>query len=640
MKYVKYIAILIVVGTYFFLLQPKTYPIYGALDGFNSGCLEVKDGRAVGDDDKWGHTAELVFPNKGQRAAAGSLLVPQPGKKTWIFVCITTTEDIKCTSGNPEIDKEVFDKTDDYDSIMGNPDYTTKEMVGVVDGKNPTMTTTSAEPQFSDAPIYWFDKFDPGVMHKWLWLQQAEPPTDAGNGAGDLGAQQQATFEFIKGLAKNKKCTEIGWDPKGYVFDANTLYPVKGVSITISQKEKDGSYTDVTPRIGLSNPDISQVKSGQYSFYTPPGIYKLRITSSNATIAEINTVNPLYKKVFTLKNPISSIYQNGDEIVEVAGNVAVSHIPVSITNEGMLVKDLSIIMRNEEKSLNEEILFTGVLSHPKSLIKIESTYIDKSGKVTKDKTTEMADEVGEYAFSLSQSKTPQGTTLYLTKYSVTVSLNPEIYPNPGVQSPKNTFTGEVIPSYINGIAYNEKGIPLAKAIVGIYPSYSNNAMHYTSTDENGKFIIGSQNIPQFHYSLRYKKNTGEVMEVSTSSFIKQNVSYFDENKIVPFKKQLTSATDEVKSRKELDLIVGSSNPDMKIIISNKERSSTSTSKTSENSNSQLERKVSDSGPISKVGNAQVSSQMFAIVLIVILILVMIAVGIFVIIKAKKSETVY
>ena len=634
MKYIKYAAIVFVVCSYFFLLQPKLKPSYGALAGFNSDCLEIKDGRAVGNDDVWGHTAELVFQTKEQREKTQSQ-APVPGKKTWIFACITTTSGIKCTTGNRELDgsDDVFDKTEDYDNIMGNTDYKTKEIKGVIGGKNPTMTTTDAEPQFSNPPIYWYDKFEPGVMHKWFWLQEAEPPTDAGGGAGSAGALQQSTFEFIKGIAKNKKCTEIGWDPKGYVFDANTLYPVKGVSITISQEGVDGSYTDMTPRIGLSNPDISQEKSGQYSFYTPPGIYKLRITSSNATVATIGAINPLYKKIFTLKNPVSTIYQTGDKIVEIAGNVAVSHIPVSITNENMLVKDLSVISRSEEKSLNEEILFTGVLSHPKSLIKIVSSYIDKNGKTSQDATTEIADEVGEYAFALSQSKIVERTIVYLTKYTVTFSLNPEIYPNPGAQSPKNTFSGEVIPSYINGIAYDKKEVPLAKAIVGIYSSYSDNAMYYTSTDENGKFVIGSQHIPQFQYSLRYKKNTGEVIEVSASAFIKQNTSYFELNKIAPFKNLQTTTTEDIQAQKELNLIVGSSNPDMRMNSSAKKNSSPSTSKTNANTNQRGE--ISDSSSLSKTNKSEVNSQMFIVIVVTILILVMIAIGVFVVIKAKK-----
>ena len=194
MKYFKYLAVVFFVCSYFFLLQPLTKPVHAALAGFNSDCLEVKDGRAVGDGAVLGHTAELLFPTAEQRAAKGSQ-PPLPGKKTWVFVCIATTTGNKCTSGNPDIDVQIFGKRSDYDDLVNNKDYTTKNIGGVNNGKNPTTTTTDADPQFSNPPIYWFDEYIPAVQHSWLWLQEAVPVPDAGPGAGSAGAQQQATFD-------------------------------------------------------------------------------------------------------------------------------------------------------------------------------------------------------------------------------------------------------------------------------------------------------------------------------------------------------------------------------------------------------------------------------------------------------------
>jgi len=626
MKYLKYVTIVFVVCSYFLLLQPKIKSTYAAVAGFNSDCLEIKDGRAVGSDDVWGHTAELLFPTTEQRSKRGSQAA-LPGKKTWVFVCIATTTGNKCTSGNPDIDMEVFGKRSDYDDLAGSADYQTKEIGGVVDGKNPTSTTNDAEPQFTNPPIYWYDIYVPGVSHQWLWLQEAEPPKDDGMGAGDLGAQQQATFDFVRGLADSSKCAKISWDPKGYVFDASTLYPVKGVSITISQKGTNGVFTDIASQIGLSNPDISQEKSGQYSFFTPPGTYKLRITSSNATIADINTVNLSYKKVFTLLNPISTIYQTNNEIVETAGTVVVSHIPVSVTNESMLIKDLSVMMRKEEKSLNQEILFSGVLSHPNSVIKIDTSYIDKDGKTSQDTKTEMTDEVGEYAFSLPQTKSTEKTTIYLTKYTVTFSLNPAIYPNPGRTSPQNTFSGDVIPSYIEGIAYDKVGKPIANAIVGIYPSYSEKAMYYTSTDENGKYTIDSQHIPQFHYELSYKKKTGEVITLTPSSFIKQNTSYFAANNISPFKKKVTLFAEEKKAQDRLNTITGNKVPDIK--------KSEGGSISNPRGRYEIIPSVTPTGVATSINGDRTKG--IAIVIVIVTILIMTAVGAFVVIKAKKPQ---
>ncbi|MCX6730615.1 MAG: hypothetical protein NTZ55_02100 [Candidatus Roizmanbacteria bacterium] len=510
--------------------------------------------------------------------------------------------------------------------------------VGLTDSANPTTTTTDVEPQFESGTVTWADEYVPEVKHQWLWLQEALPPPEDETKAGDLGAQQQATFAMLHALADSSKCASISWDPKGSVLDAQTLYPVKGVAITLSQKGIDGTYADVPSKIGLTNPDISQSRSGQYSFYTAAGTYKLRVTSANATMVDISAMNPLYKSVFTLNDPISTMYKADQEIIEQTGKVAVSHVPVTVTSDSMLVKDLAVMWRKEEKSVGDEILFSGALTHPKSLIKLVTTYVDKDGVISQDTKTEMTNEIGEYKFFLAQVKTVPQTKLseekmlFLTKYDVTFSLNPAIYSNPGIQSPQNSFSGEVIPAYIDGIAYGEDNKPLVDAIVGVYPIYSDKAIAYAITDEAGRYIIGSQHIPQFSYALRYKKSTGEVIKVSTSTFVKQNAAYFIANEILPFSQRITTPAEEKAALALFKTVSGNKIPDMRVASDANKNSSTS--KSGSRLDGQQQEGVATSNPQKGIAGMQG----IIMIVVVLLILLMLGVGAFIMAKSKQSQT--
>lgn len=627
MKNLKYVLAICAVFGYFFSVQLK--PVQAqALLGFDSECLSAERESV--------HAASLSFPNAEERQKRNITKLPQGGAQTWVVACVGTTVGNKCTTGIPEQDDIIFGKHDDYTAIQG-AGYNPLNIGGLTNSSNPTTTTTDADPQFVGGPVRWADEYVPEVKHQWLWLQEAQPPPEDQSKAGDKGAQQQATFLMLHALADSSKCASISWDPKGYVIEAQTLYPVKGVSITISQKGTDGNYFDVPSKIGLTNPDVSQSRSGQYSFYTPAGTYKLRVSSPNATMVDVSAMNPLYKNVFTLTDPISTIYKADQEIIEQTGKVAISHIPVTVTSDSMLVKDLAVMWRKEEKSVGDEILFTGALSHPKSLIKLVTTYVDKDGVVSQDTKTEMTNEVGEYKFFLPQVKTVPQTklseekTLFLTKYEVTFSLNPEIYSNPGIQSPQNSFSGDVIPAYMDGVAYGEDNKPLVGAIVGVYPTYSDKAIAYAVTDEAGRYVIGSQHIPQFSYALRYKKSTGEVIKVSTSTFVKQNAAYFIANEVLPFSQKLSTAAEEKAAIALLKSTSGNKAPDM--------RTTSEINKNNSNkSNSRLDAQQQGGSVTSNASQGIGGMQGVVMIIVVILILVMLAVGAFIMAKSKQAQT--
>lgn len=645
MKNLKYVLIIFALFGYFFCLQltpihaqeeNPTPPTEKPVIGFNSECLSaLHDPNDV-------HGAFLSFPNAAEREKRNIQTLPKPDRQTWFFVCITKN-DTHCTTGNPDEDMKIFGKRDDYDYLAGVKDpFRAVDIGGATNSSNPTTSSADEEPRLvsnDGGEVHWHDEYLPEVSHRWQWLQVADPPEEGAGEAGGKGALQNATFPMEQAKGNNQKCADISWDPKGFVLDAQTLYPVKGVAITISQKGADGLFTDMASKIGLTNPDVSQQKSGQYSFYTPPGIYKLRVTSTNATMVDVSAMNPSYKSVFTLSNPISTIYKAGQEIIEQAGKVAISHIPVTVTSDSMLVKDLAVSWRNVERSPGQDLFFSGALSHPRSIVKVVATYVDKDGVASQTTTTELTDEIGEYEFSIPQTKTTPQTklsdskTVFLTRYDATLSLNPEIYPNPGLSSPELSFSGEVIPTYIDGIAYDEKSQPFSEGtIVGVYPSYSEKAMAYAVTDANGRFMIGSQHIPQVPYTLRYRKSTGEVIKVSTSTFVKQNAAYFVANEIMPFKQRPTTQAEEKSAYTSLMKAAGNKIPDMRLVSGAKNGSNSSAKNGSRMSSDQqdVETSANSSGGVAGMPGV-------IMIVVVILILVMLGVGAFVMMKSKQTS---
>lgn len=645
MKNLKYISVILALFGYFFCLQSQpihaqdtnpTPPTEKPAIGFNSECLT-----AIHDPDDV-HGAFLSFPDAAEREKRNIQTLPKPDKQTWFFVCITKN-DTHCTTGNPDEDMKIFGKRDDYDYLASVKDpFRAVDIGGATNSSNPTMSSADAEPRLvsnDGKEVHWHDEYLPEVSHRWQWLQYADPPEGGEGEAGGMGALQNATFPMEKAKGNNQKCADISWDPKGFVLDAQTLYPVRGVAITISKKGADGIFTDMASKVGLSNPDVSQQKTGQYSFYTPPGVYKLRVTSTNATMVDVSAMNPSYKSVFTLSNPISTIYKAGQEIIEQAGKVAVSHIPVTVTSDSMLVKDLAVSWRNVERSPGQDLYFSGAVSHPRSIVKVVATYVDKDGVTSQETTTELTDEIGEYGFSIPQTKiTPQtklsdSKTIFLIRYDATLSLNPEIYPNPGLISPELSFSGEVIPTYIDGIAYDERNQPLvAGTVVGVYPSYSEKAMAYAVTDTSGRFMIGSQHIPQVPYTLRYRKSTGEVIKVSTSTFIKQNAAFFVANEIMPFNQRPTTQAEEKSAYTSLMKVTGNKIPDMRLVSgANKNGSSSSSKNGSRISGDQQDVEAAANSSKGVAGMPGV-----IMIVVVILILIMLGVGAFVMMKSKQT----
>ena len=634
---------LIIITTYFLFAQGNLVYAAVAIPGYITDCLNGTQN---------GHTETLTFQSNYVRA-------PQSNATTWIFACITSDQlGTKCTTGNPNLDDSLFGKHDDYTALQGYKG-TTVNVGGVDGGGNPRTTNDVAFGQsgfgFTQEPTTWSDAYVPAVIHQWSWIQADTAVATGDTQAGNLNTPKQGTLDFTRVVDNTKSCAKVFWDPRGYVFDATTLYPVKNVSVTLSSGPHGGAFVDVPNGIGITNPTLSSGSNGQYSFYVEPGYYKLRLTSSNATITQLAEVNSEYQALFSDKDGKANVYKEGDEVQEVRGSVAIAHIPVHVTDTSLLLTNL-VTMEKGSESVGGQLNIFGRVSHPKSKLILTMTLLSSDGTSVDVVKTDSTDELGVYDKYIDQMQVDpaSGRTLILGNLNVEPVLNS--FYTTGVFSKSNFFEKTVtfarnifhylqskiavnaavstsynvqpIPLYIEGIAYDANGSVIPKAIVGVYQFFSDKPMYVTVADATGHYKIGSQHLPQTQYTLRYRKPTGEVITVDTGTFIKQNVKYFAENNIKPFSIATTSPAEDNAAKTLVEQAV--TNNDVTALLSVGSKSATNTV-----GKNLVPQSTGQMVPVP--GSSTSGMQGIIMIVVVILVLVIIGVGAFVMMKSKQAQ---
>jgi len=631
---------------------------YAALsDGYISDCLNAPG---------WtpSHAANLTIKTKEQ----GAKNIPAVNTDTWVFVCITAGEDTHCSAGGDgSTDELLFGSKEHYNKMLdmigedgkGNVGY----VGGVVEGTGysnqsppPQTDNNAGNPQFT-SDVTWGDAYYPGVTHQWSWVQVAAPIVEDGEGAGAGagGALQQGTTPFDQEqlILDTKECAIIGWDPRGVVFDVNTLLPVKGISVELSKLNPVNDIYEIVPNDGLFliNPSSTShpgKENGQYSFFVDTGWYKLKLINPERQIVSLT---PSQLETAT-KLGIDNIYTKDQSIYEKAGTVKIANVPVDITDESLLVKELTRIDNVAPTLEGNGIRLFGRVSHPKTKMIITKDMMNAAGEIKQFVTTDYTDGLGEYPNKLISQTVVSAEPLVFQNATLTFELNSFYTTGVFTQkeqggnkvarflkevwggvlkklearaavTPKNTIVIKPMPLYIEGIAYDTKGVAIPKAIVGLYPFYSEKPYYLTIADENGRYKIGSQHIPRFEYTLRYKKPTGEVVVIDTSIFIKQNAKLIINEGIKPFVAKKTTLAEDKKIQ---DYFTNVTTP---IELKAPNKPSTSSRNPSVSST-----------PQTGTGGGTTGAGMQGIVMVVvaIIVLIMIGVGAFIMMKSKQQSS--
>ena len=640
-------------------------PSYAALsDGYISGCLEAPG---------WtpSHVATLNI-KKGEKN------VPAINAPTWVFVCVTSGVNTYCsTGGDGSADELLFGTREHFEKMKGMIGPDAEGNIGYVGGvvigpenwstQIPPGKTNSngADPQFAEVTT-WGDAYYPGVAHQWSWVQEAVPIQEGGGAAGTEGALQQATSPFDKLVTSTfNDCEKISWDPRGVVFDVNTLLPVKGLAVELYKRNAQDIYDLVPNGLFLINPSSTShpgpppAENGQYSFFVDTGWYKLKMTNATPIVILSSTQMDIATNL-----GIDNIYTEDKAIYEEIGTVKIANIPVNVTDETLLIKDLTII-DNVLTSEGGGIQLFGRVSHAKTKMIITKNMMDAAGVIKQFITTDYTDGLGEFNKSLTQTV---DSTEPLVFQGATVAFELNSFYTTGVFSqnknkedtiaqflkgvwdgvlekietkaavtPSNTIIIKPMPTYIEGIAYDVKGVAIPKAIVGLYPFYSEKPYYMTIADENGRYKIGSQHIPRFEYKLRYKKATGEVIVIDTGTFIKQNVKLIITEGIKPYAEKKTTPAEEKYAQNFFANITAP----IEMKDPNQTQKATSSNKYAAGSSSNSSSRDPSGNP-TKVGGGMIGQGMQGVIMIVvvIMILLMIGVGAFIMMKSKQQTPQY
>ncbi len=489
----------------------------------------------------------------------------------YVALCLPSKEKTVCTTGDPQLDKEIFgaDFTADIKNLNADAGAWSTYAYGEKNTGNlslkiaknkikPTGGKISAVANMSNAlghfvyPFYGFYQEGPTAMLET-------------GGAGE--GQKQGTFTFA-GNVDTKNCTTILWDPYGRIFDSQSLEPIPGITIKV--------LTSILPLEKLAqifgNPQTT-FEDGAFNFLVEPGTYYLRLVNlpSKYTFKTKPNLSPNYSKAYSKRDGTSSIYQPDDRIVEVAkkpehrdipldpGKNPLGHFPVvNITTYGY-----------DQMTFGDSTKYGGKISHPFSIVAL-------IGKKTKKEVSRItADKFGFWSISIVNKLIPQDEPLVIKLIKVDLTTMKSDEKNGRIT---NDVTFYPIAQKIQGYLYNEDKIA-NNTPVTVTLENNNKAFYQTITDKNGYLSIPSNNLPNFSYNLIAKfAGTNITKRLSTDVFAQENKAYLEKNNI---NLMVNDTTKNKKTGKQPDSNLFSnttsdlSNPPAQV---NQARSTTSTQK--------------------------------------------------------------
>lgn len=268
-------------------------------------CLQSVPCATSGECSGWGAKQEhrvLIRTKEGQPLKMASA-------PTYVFECISPNQqstEFKCTTGDKTLDKKLIDMSN-MESLSADygykfTSYTRTDNSAINQATKPE--STKADGTFG--PYEWESSTDKNAWRVIMSMQDLDATKST---TGSVGALQQASDIFgTSNLSRD--CHLISWDPRGIIYDADTLQPIDGVKVTLYVKNKAGSFVPMEDKKWgiLANP-ISTPKNGTYQFFVEPGVYKLVVEKKGYTLFT-------NEKTISSLNQIKNIYNGGEIITE------------------------------------------------------------------------------------------------------------------------------------------------------------------------------------------------------------------------------------------------------------------------------------------------------------------------------------
>lgn len=438
----------------------------------------------------------------------------------YVALCLPSDQKTVCTTGNPELDKEIFgaDFSKDLQNLEADAGtwsgykYGTRNTgslsINILKNKiKPTGGKISTTVSINNAlghfvyPFYGFYQ-SPTIM------------LETGRAAGD----QQGTFTFDD---MNSNCTSILWDPYGRIFDSQSLEPIPNVNIKV--------LTAITPTEKLAqiygNPQ-STIEDGAFNFLVEPGTYYLRLVNTPAkyTFRSEPNLNPNYYKAYSKRDGTTSIYKPDEPIIEKPKKPEHRDIPLDPgKNPAGHYPVVNIISNGfNQMASGESTEYGGKISHPLSMVALV-------GQKTKNEIARIsADKFGYWAMSVENKLIPQNEPLLTRLIKVDLTTM-----RPDEANGRTTYDVVFypLPRQIQGYAsLNGKTIPNAK--VAIVLENNNKTFYETTADLNGLISVSTDKLPIFPFNLTIKAPGSTVAVKQTFDvFAQENADFLEKNSI-------------------------------------------------------------------------------------------------------------
>jgi len=499
-------------------------------------------------------------------------LKPNPGT-TYILECLGTSKGL-CTTGNAAVDAEVFNTSITDPELPFNKATATIgykfEGMYKADGKT-TEVNPINNPTSDIEPIEW-QSSSVDMARKYMTLNFVDLTQAV---TGQENTLQLGTNDWE---TANRVCEIVRWDPYGVVFNSLTLEPVYNALVYLDYKDTKGNWVQYEDPMGkVKNPYRSELgvgtaDDGHFSFVVEDGTYRLRVVPPSTTLSfpyDNKRLSSNYKKIYSDIYPGMLVGGTSPTFIyEIKQSGKIQHRDIPLISQ---TKTLS------ERKIREMEVFRNRLNNGKELFKVRLSYpfakisgvystindppvrykqipfgkgvagdqsADKDGwfsievDVSKFTAGEMFGEIDATKVDLTNptvvNKQKINTNFFsLIKQQIKLLINNKFFAQADDTS-TSTFSFDPIPSYLEGYAYDDKGVIIPNANVGVYLTFSNRPYSQTKTDVNGHFRLSSELLPLMPYKIRYITATGNVTPITTARFITQNKEYFVKQKIDPF----------------------------------------------------------------------------------------------------------
>lgn len=509
-----------------------------------------------------------------------------PNSFIYIVECLEIGEDIDgngsadpiCTTGNSQLDKTLFcGETDSPNSagcdrysflsshkdILYSLDKTTDYgqfhiVNGLIQRVNPAQIRTNSAGKPLISAIEWQSYTKMDARRSYMAIYPYTPPTATPSKPptyqkGIGGMQQDIINTFPTSTPTPTPApVRTAWDPRGRVFDTNTLEPIAIGSIVLKQKQETGVFDAgyATIRNPLIFNPFPMENSGVYIFYVENGEYTLepRVAGyRHPSIAEIENLHPNAKRIYT-----SQLYLNDSPAIIEKGSIEYRDIPLIPLTARQPSTEIKVYSEKEEVNDAGDIVYSGYISHPYAEIDIQICHtIEGYEQCTNKKTYNYKDggpdNEGNFSIILNQKELPAGyyfirsfrkvdlRTLPLSFKirHIFISVKNKLIPvgkTYAVQASKDRATIDPIPRYIEGFLADTNADTIVEIRKSGYtiPSYS------TTAETNGFISIPSNFLPREPYTLVSVKND-TTTTIRTSEFLASNREYITSNEIEPYK---------------------------------------------------------------------------------------------------------